>query len=59
MMRFRLRTLLIVLALACCTAIAEYCAIRYGRPIVETEVEMLVGRVAVNVYPWLKPRGLE
>jgi hypothetical protein len=49
-MRFRLRTLLIVLALMACHSVALYCALPYAKPLAETASDYFVERVARVVY---------
>jgi len=58
-MRFRLRTILIVLVAVCCTVIANYCAYRYAYRVTELALDVVVVRLGSKMYPWLVPHGLE
>jgi hypothetical protein len=58
-MRYRLRTLLIVLALIASSAVTNYCVLHYAGPAADLAADSIVVRLGFKMYPWLRPRGLE
>jgi hypothetical protein len=58
-MRYRLRTLMIVLALAICFALADYCVVRYSRPVIDAAGDYLAAWLVDTAFPWMRPTSLQ